>query len=58
MSEQTAATQNTLNGVNVDQLFENIELINEENELAKFKFLVLSICFNLSVILLPHLRCS
>jgi len=38
MSEQTATTQNTLNGVNVDQLFENIELINEENELAKFKF--------------------
>jgi uncharacterized OsmC-like protein len=38
MSEQTATKQNTLNGVNVDQLFETIGMIKEDSEIAKFKF--------------------
>ena len=38
MSELTAAKQNTLNGVNVDQLFDTIGMIKEDSEIAKFKF--------------------
>ena len=38
MSEQTATKQNTLNGVNVDQLFDTIGMIKEDSEIAKFKF--------------------
>ena len=38
MSEQAVKQQNFLNGVNVDQLFENINLISEDIELAKFRF--------------------
>jgi uncharacterized OsmC-like protein len=41
MSEQTAVstTQDTvLNGVNVTQLFDTIELVTENTEIAKFKF--------------------
>lgn len=38
MSEQTATNPNVVNGVNVDQLFETIELVKGDNELAKFKF--------------------
>jgi len=38
MSEQTLTQQNTLNGVNVDQLFETIGLIKGDSEIANFKF--------------------
>ena len=38
MSEQAITNQNSLNGVNVDQIFETIGLIKEDSEIAKFKF--------------------
>ena len=38
MSEQTITQQNILNGVNVDQIFETIDLIKEDSDIAKFKF--------------------
>ena len=38
MSEQTLTKQNTLNGVNVDQLMDTIGLIKEDSEIASFKF--------------------
>jgi uncharacterized OsmC-like protein len=36
--ETTMAPEKTINGVNVDQLFANINLLREKPDLAKFKF--------------------